>query len=177
VTWLLRRAGAGSIVAVDPFPRRRAAAEQLGADLTLAPEEATAERLTELSGGRGLDLAIEASGSPAALQAAIDAVAFQGTVLACAWYGAKSVTLELGSRFHRGRVRLVSSQVSSLDPALSPRWDRARRAESVTKLLPLLPWEALVSHRFPLSRARQAYQLLDEAPGETLQVVFTYGDD
>jgi 2-desacetyl-2-hydroxyethyl bacteriochlorophyllide A dehydrogenase len=171
---LARLAGAGRIAAVDPLPERRSAAARFGADLTLAPDEADAARLRELTGGRGLDLAIEASGAASALQTALDAVAFQGTVVACAWYGSKPVGLDLGTRFHRQRVRLISSQVSNLDPALAPRWDRRRRTETVLRLMPGLGLPELISHRLPLSRAAEAYRLLDERPGDALQVTFTY---
>jgi 2-desacetyl-2-hydroxyethyl bacteriochlorophyllide A dehydrogenase len=176
VVALLRRAGVGRLITVDPFPIRRAAALRLGADLALDPSEATSDNLRELTEGRGLDLAIEASGSEAALQTAVDAVAFQGTVVACAWYGSKPITLDLGRRFHRERVRLISSQVSSLDPALAPRWDRARRTAAVLDLLPQLDLPGLITHRFPLAEAPAAYRLLEERPSEAIQVVLRYDD-
>jgi 2-desacetyl-2-hydroxyethyl bacteriochlorophyllide A dehydrogenase len=177
ITRLLRLAGVGLIVAVDPLARRRSAALRLGADLALDPSKAGAAALRELGDGRGLDLAVEASGVGSALQTAIDAVAFQGTVVVCAWYGSKPITLDLGSRFHRERVRVVSSQVSSLDPAITPRWDRDRRTAAVRDLLRRLPELAgLITHRFPLSRAGEAYRLLDERPGEAIQIAFGYDE-
>lgn len=176
ITRLARLAGAGLIVAVDPFPTRRAAALEMGADLALDPSEATPERLRALADGRGLDVAIEASGSGEALQAAIESVAFQGKVVVCAWYGAREVALRLGERFHRERVRLISSQVSRLDPALWPRWDRRRRTAQVLELLGRWSLERLISHRVPLEQADAAYRLLDEQPGEALQVVLVYGE-
>jgi 2-desacetyl-2-hydroxyethyl bacteriochlorophyllide A dehydrogenase len=171
---LARLAGAGRIIAVDPLPQRRSAAARFGADVTLAPDQADAAGLRELTGGRGLDLAIEASGANSALQTALDAVAFQGTVVACAWYGSKPLALDLGTRFHRQRVRLISSQVSHVDPALAPRWDRRRRTDTVLGMLPGLGLLELISHQLPLSRAAEAYRLLDERPEDALQVTFTY---
>ena len=35
---------------------------------------------------------------------------------------------------------------------------------------------ALITHRFPLEQARQAYALLDQHPEEAIQVLFTYGE-
>ena len=121
-----------------------------------------------------MDVAIEVSGSPAALQACIDAAAFGGTVVVASWYGTRDVSLNLGDRFHRRRLRLVSSQVSTLDPALAPRWDRARRTALVSQLLQELPLKELITHRFPLDQAAAAYELLDRSPGECLQVVLDY---
>jgi 2-desacetyl-2-hydroxyethyl bacteriochlorophyllide A dehydrogenase len=173
ITALLRKTGAGRIIAVDGFARRRQAALELGADLALSPSEAHSERLRALSDERGLDLVIESSGSAEALQTGIDALAFQGTLVASAWYGSKILPLQLGGSFHRRRLRLISSQVSNLDPALTPRWDRARRTAKVLELLQWLRPSRLISHRFELSDAAAAYALLDTAPEQTLQVVLT----
>ena len=176
IVQLLRRAGAGHVTVVDPLPARRERAKVVGADAALAPSDDLAERLAGCTGGRAPDVAIEVSGAPDALQAAIDVVADEGTVVAVSWYGTKPVTLALGGHFHRGRVRLRSSQVGRLDPALAPRWDRARRTEMAVELLPALRLEPLISHRIPFARAAEAYALLDERPGEAGQVVLTYDD-
>ena len=171
---LARRNGAGQIVVVDGYERRRNLALRLGADVALEPGPDLAHRVRELTAGLGADLVFEASGNPAALQAAIDAVATQGTVVACSWYGAKPVTLGLGGHFHRGRIRIRSSQVGQVDPALHPRWDRARRSEVVLALLGDLPLDQLISHRIPFPDAGRAYRLVDEHPQETVQVILTY---
>ena len=174
VTMLLKRVGARPIIAVDLHELRRDAAVRAGADHAVAPGDGVVRRVMELTGGRGVDVAIEASGSPAALQACVDTASFGGTVVVASWYGAREVKLALGGAFHRRRLRLVSSQVSTLDPTLSPRWSRDRRTELVQTLLTELPLENLISHRIPFSAAASAYELLDEKPEECLQVVFDY---
>lgn len=176
IAQLLKRAGAGRVLAVEPLARRRAIALAVGVDDALAPAGDLPHRIRALTGGRGADVAIEVSGAGAALQAAIDSVAVEGTVVAVSWYGTKPVTLTLGGHFHRGRVRLRSSQVGRLDPALAPRWDHARRLALVTELLPRLRLAELITHRLPFSEAAAAYHLLDQCPGEALQVVLTYDD-
>ena len=173
VARLLKLAGAGLVLVVDPLARRRKLALAAGADDAFEPEGLTG-RVMEITGGRGADVAVETSGSGAALQGAIDAVATEGTVVVASWYGTKPVTLALGGRFHRGRVRLRSSQVGRLNPELSPRWDRVRRMETVLGLLARLDLGDLISHRIPFEGAPDAYRLLDEGPGDAVQVVFTY---
>ena len=173
VTQLMRRAGASLVVAVDPVARRRDVARDRGAHVAVAPEEAD-DAVRVLTGGVGADIAIEASGTGTALAQALELVAFQGTVVVCSWYGSKSVELPLGAAFHRHRLRIMSSQVSNLDPALAPRWDRRRRLTFAGSLLGELELTRLVTHRFPLERAAEAYQLVDEHPDETVQVLFTY---
>jgi 2-desacetyl-2-hydroxyethyl bacteriochlorophyllide A dehydrogenase len=151
VTQLLGLAGASRVLVVEPVKKRRELALVVGADE-----------------------AFEASGSGAALQAAIDAVAGEGTVVVASWYGTKPVTLSLGGHFHRGRVRLRSSQVGRINPDLEPRWDPARRMETVLGLLPRLHLKELISHRFPFEQAPDAYQFVDERPEETVQIILTH---
>ena len=175
VTQLARRAGASRVMVVEPVGRRRELAARLGADLVLEPCASLPETIRELTDGMGADIAIEASGDAAALGQAIDSVAFQGTVVVCSWYGTRPVTLELGGAFHRRRVRIVSSQVSTIDPALQPRWTRQRRLDLARSLLPQLDLASLVTHRVPIERAAEAYALVDAQPDQTVQVVLTYG--
>ena len=175
IAQLLKRAGA-RVLAVEPLARRRELALAVGADVALAPDEALPARVRELTEGRGADVAVEVSGAGAALQAAIDSVAVEGTVVAVSWYGAKPVALTLGGHFHRGRVRVRSSQVGRLDPALAPRWDHTRRLALAATLLGELRLAELITHRIPFAQAPAAYRLLDERPDEVVQVVLTYDD-
>lgn len=174
VTMLLKRTGARPIIAVDLHERRRDAAVRAGADHALGPGDELVPDVLELTGGRGVDVAIEASGSANALQSCVDAAAFGGTVVVASWYGTRDVTLALGGAFHRRRLRLVSTQVSTLDPALSPRWSRERRTDLVRTVLTEFALEDLISHRFPLSAATSAYELLETKPEECLQVILDY---
>jgi 2-desacetyl-2-hydroxyethyl bacteriochlorophyllide A dehydrogenase len=173
VARLIRLAGAGTVLVVDPLERRRELAIAAGADDAVGPEGVDG-RILDATDGRGADVAVEASGSGAALRAAIGAVATEGTVVVASWYGMKPVELDLGGHFHRGRVRLRSSQVGRSNPELAPRWDHDRRTKTALGLLGRLELETLISHRIPFQRAPEAYPLLDEGPEEAVQVVFTY---
>lgn len=172
---LLRRAGAGYVLAVDPLPLRRERALALGADVALEPNEGLLDAVRSASDGQGVDVAIEASGQPAALEQAIAVTAAQGTVVVSSWYGTKPVTLDLGSHFHRGRLRIISSQVGAIDPALSGRWNQARRTALARDLLAQLPLEQLITQQIPFRRAPEAYALIDCHPEETVEIVLSYG--
>jgi threonine dehydrogenase-like Zn-dependent dehydrogenase len=162
------------VLAIDPVEKRRELALEMGADGAFEPGENLRERLIEATSGRGADLAVEVSASATALQDAVDAVAEEGTVVVASWYGTKPVTLSLGGHFHRGRIRLRSSQVGRITPELGARWDRARRREAVLALLPRLRLQGLFSHRIPFEEAPQAYRLVDEGPDEAVQVVLIH---
>ena len=177
VTRLLGMSGV-RVLAVEPVPNRRELALKMGADAAFGPDDGLRERVLEATGGRGADVAAEASGSGAALAGAVECVADEGTVVAASWYGTKPVRLPLGGRFHRGRVGIKSSQVGRSAPELSARWDRGRRTGAVISLLQDLrmPLEPLVSHRIPFREAPGAYRMLDENPNDAVQVVFDYGE-
>lgn len=171
---LARRAGAGQVIAVDPFPLRRRVSLDSGTDIALEPGDGLSREIRRLTDGRGADVVFEASGAPAALQQAIDCAAREATVVACSWYGTKQVDLSLGERFHRDRVRIRSSQVGQLDPSLSARWDRKRRTGVVLGLLDEIRPGRFITHRLPFAKAAEAYRLIDRRSEETLQVALTY---
>lgn len=176
VAALLRLAGARRVFAVDPSPVRQALAQMVGVDAVFAPGAALADQIRAANNGRAPDVAIEVSGAGGALQSAIDLVADDGTVVVASWYGTQPVALQLGGHFHRGRVRLFSSQVGQLNPKLGRRWDYARRMETVLDLLPRLPLASLITHRIPFADAPTAYDLLDEQAAETGQIVLVYDE-
>ncbi len=167
------------LVTVDRFPPRRSASLELGADAAFDPdEENVVERIRAYLGAGdfydGADLVYEVSGSPVALDTAIELTGFDGRIVAGSWYGGKRHPIDLGGRFHRGRLKLISSQVTTLSPAFSGRWDKRRRMEIAWQMLRRVRPSRLITHRFPLNRAAEAYRLLDERPQEVLQIVFTY---
>lgn len=162
---LLRQFPLERLAVVDPVLARREAALAFGVDAAYAPEE-----LDE----NDFDLAIELSGLPAALNAAIASVGFGGRVVVGSWYGQKSVSLDLGGRFHRERIQLISSQVSTIAPQFSGRWDKARRFGVAWEMLGQVKPSQWISSRIPLENADQAYVTLDTRPQDVLQIVFTY---
>jgi threonine dehydrogenase-like Zn-dependent dehydrogenase len=91
------------------------------------------------------------------------------------WYGEKRAGLDLGGTFHRSRIRIVSSQVSTIAPELSARWDKTRRFQVAWEALERIHPERWITHRFPIDQADLAYRLLDEKLEETIQVIFHYG--
>jgi 2-desacetyl-2-hydroxyethyl bacteriochlorophyllide A dehydrogenase len=175
ITQLVRRAGASLIITSDLYEKRRQLSRSAGADVALDPSaESLAERVSALTGGTGADVVIEASGQPRALDDAIAAAAHEGRVLVVSWYGAKRAELTLGGDFHRKRLTLKSSQVSNLDPSLAPRWTILRRRELAVRYLGELLLDELISHVLPFDRAAEAYRLIDDQPGEVIQVVLDY---
>ena len=122
----------------------------------------------------GADLTFELSGNPTALNDAIALTAFSGRIVIGSWYGEKQVEVNLGGTFHRSRIKLIASQVSTIAPELEGRWDKKRRFEAAWKALRRVRPEKWITHRFPIDEAPEAYRLLDERPQETIQILLTY---
>jgi 2-desacetyl-2-hydroxyethyl bacteriochlorophyllide A dehydrogenase len=160
------------LVTLDRYPLRRQASLGLGVHASLDPGAANCQDEIHSLLPNGADLVYELSGSPAALDQAIAAAGFAGRVVIGSWYGKKRPSLDLGGRFHRSRVRLVSSQVSTLSPELTGRWDKLRRFAVAWEMLRRVQPSRWITHRFPLEEAAQAYQLLDQHPEQAIQVVF-----
>ncbi len=116
----------------------------------------------------------ELSGAPAALQQAIDITGYNGRVVLGSWYGNKPVSLNLGGAFHRDRIRLLSSQVSTISTELSGRWDKTRRLQTAMHWLGEVETQQLITHRLPIAQAAEAYRTLDEQQHSTLQILFQY---
>lgn len=106
------------VTLVDTDPLRGRVAARLGVAFT-APGAAP----------RDQDVVIDASGSEAGLQLALETVVTEGEVIEASWFGDRPVTLALGADFHSRRLRIRSSQVGVVsDRRRSSRTTGARLA-------------------------------------------------
>ncbi|HKG53723.1 MAG TPA: hypothetical protein VKB04_05645, partial [Anaerolineales bacterium] len=62
------------------------------------------------------DLTFELSGRPETLNDALAITGFSGRIVIGSWYGEKRAEIDLGGTFHRSRIKLISSQVSTVAP-------------------------------------------------------------
>lgn len=105
------------------------------------PEKAVLARALELpfsapgEASGDADLVIHASGQPEGLRTALDIAGFEATVLDLSWYGDRPVTLPLGENFHSRRLKLISSQVGAVAPAMRGRWSHRDRLSLALGLL------------------------------------------
>jgi 2-desacetyl-2-hydroxyethyl bacteriochlorophyllide A dehydrogenase len=165
--------------AADAIPLRRERALQLGVNNVFDPFSAAdirtlKQQLTGAENNKGADLIYEVSGAPDALNLAIDLSGFSSRIIIGSWYGNKTAAITLGGDAHRNRLKIATSQVSSLAPELSGRWDKARRFELSWQMLRSLRPSQLITHRATLSDAPALYQRLHQSPAEILQAIFSY---
>jgi 2-desacetyl-2-hydroxyethyl bacteriochlorophyllide A dehydrogenase len=168
---LLRRSGA-DVVGVDPRADRRETASAFGLRAVDVPE--IRDAVAAQTSGAGVPLAVDATGSPAALPLALDLLAHEGEALVCSWYGNKDVRLPLGGPFHRRRLSIRSTQVSTIPARLAGRWDRARRRRTAMRLMSELPVKLLATHEVAFERAADAYEALDRGDEGIMHVALRY---
>jgi threonine dehydrogenase-like Zn-dependent dehydrogenase len=169
------RSGA-EVVAVDGIARRRQQALQYGAADALAPGPEVAAQIRELTGNRGADVVIELSGSYPALHEATRIAGPDATVVAAGFYQGAADAVRLGEEFHHNRVSIVASQIGAVPGHLANRWTRERITATVMDHLAggnpdVLP---LVTHRYPVARADEAYRMLDTDASAALQVLLSF---
>jgi len=165
------------LVTADRYQLRRQASLAIGLDSALDPsfDDFHAAAVRSLpSGATGFDLTLELSGNPSALDDAIALTMFSGRILIGSWYGEKRAPLDLGGSFHRSRITLLSSQVSSISPKLAARWTKSRRFDVAWEALRRHQPEKWITHRLPVAEAAEAYRVLDQSPEQAIQVVLDY---
>jgi len=170
---LLNQQSLKKITVVDVIKARRELAAEAEITSSFTPND---EALLQQGRESGFDLIFELTGNPEALNLAIDLGSFAGRIIVGSWYGNKPAAINLGGAFHRNRIKIISSQVSTISPEHAQEWDKEKRLQKALSLLAELDTEKYISHRFPLSQAEEAYQLLDRAAEKALQVVLTYED-
>ena len=156
---LARLSGAGTIVVVGDPADRRALAMRMGADVALGlevPAPERTERLRQLTDGRGVDVAIEASGAPEAVSQALDLVRDGGRVVIVGQYTDHGdVAINPHTQINRKHVDVRGCWGSDYSHFHRAVEIAARYGEQV-------PWRELASHVFPLERAGEALQAVKE---------------
>ncbi len=156
------------IITFDRYPARRLASMTAGATESLSPDGIQPDNL------RCFDLVFELSGRPEALDTAVALAGLEGRIVVGSWYGNKRAAVSFGDQFHRGRLKIISSQVSRLAPHLTGRWTKARRLKFAIELIRRYKPSRFITHRFRLDQAAEAYRLIDREPHNSIQVVFEY---
>lgn len=145
-------ASAWPIVAVDPVEAKRRLALELGATAAFAPEQAE-QAIKDLSGG-GVDVAFEAAGVPAVLEAAFKTTRRGGTTVAMGLpHPSKTLSLPALAFAGMGQTLVGSYMGSSAPQRDIPRYLALWRARK-------MPVDRLQSASLPLDRINEAFESL-----------------
>ena len=203
---LAKEAGAHWVVAVDPLENRRVLARELGADAVLdsvagdgdiglairrltgeAPHLEVPRAQKRVTGGYwdrptqvsnlGVDVAVETSGAVPALQQAIRAARFGGTVCVVSFYGKEATGLYLGDEFHMNRLTLVSARAVTLPLRDAPAWDLQRLVDLALSWLVSgrMRADGIVTPIVDFADSAEAYRAIDERPQESIKLGIRFG--
>ena len=161
--------GIQNVYAVDPDPARRALAVKFGATDVLDPSngESIGLQIRERNHGRGVDVAIDVSGSDRGLQGALGAAGLGATVVAAGFYQGGASNLHLGEEFHHNRLSIIASIGGWGTPNRhAPQWDRRRVLDVATRLLytDRVSVEGLLDPDVPVRRRPRGVRVARRAP-------------
>ncbi len=142
--------GSGRVYALDLDPRRLALAERAGAVAVDVRRRNAEMALAGVTDGRGADVAIDAVGSPAAYESALDVVRRGGRVVVVGMYAGETVSLQLGVYW----ARALDVRFAGLCPVHA--WWEDAMAEVVAGRIDPVP---VISHRLTLDDAPRGYEL------------------
>ena len=157
---LAKLQGAKRVIVCDPIPERLAVARELGADVTVeVGRQAPVAEVLAATGGLGADIAFEAAGPQEALRECLEAVRPAGEVLVI---GIPS----------EDEYRLVPSDLRRREITL--KFVR-RQNENYPGAIELvrqgrIRLEPVLTHRFPIERAREAFALAERKGDGAIRV-------
>ncbi len=145
-----------TVIGLDSQPYRSRLARELGAKTVISPTDPDAlAQVKALTGGRGVDMAIDCTGNPQAQKFCVEAARRRGQVAFIGWGG----HLELGNMIPQG---LTLHGVWHWRLPDAPQFMRL-----VADAAPLL--DKLITHRFPMSRVKEGFEL--QATGDCGKVL------
>lgn len=159
---LVGKARGARVVAIDILDSRLEMARELGADEVInSKEEDPVERLRALTRGMGVDVAIDCSGVPPAQNAALDAARKMGAV---AFVGESSSTaINPSDQMIRKILHVIGAWYFPLG-----------EFEEIARFVVdnEVPVEKMITHRFSLDEAPEAFRMFDQR--ETEKAVFVW---
>jgi threonine dehydrogenase-like Zn-dependent dehydrogenase len=166
-----RLRGAGLIIAVEAVPRRQELARFYGADVVLDPTAGdVVERVKALTGGQGVDGAIEALGADTTFQQAISVTKAGGTISNAGYHGhgdfVRIPRLDWGVGMAEKAIR------TGLCPGGRLRLERLLRLLQTGRVDPT----PLTTHTFPFHDLARAFDIMDGKRDGVIKPLIVFSD-
>lgn len=155
VIQMAKLSGASNLIATDKLPHRVDAAKALGASHAfLADEGRELGEIRAATSGRGVDVAFDAAGTPDAVEMAFAAVSVGGKVVLAGIPDEDRTTFTASGARRKGLTIKLVRRMKHTYP---------RAIELVSK--GLVDVRSLVTHRFPLEQAAEAFRVAERREG------------
>ncbi|MBA7468022.1 hypothetical protein ES707_03263 [subsurface metagenome] len=126
---------------------------------------------------KGVDVAIEMSGSYAALHDAIRSVHYSGLVVTTSFHQAEAGALRLGEEWHLNRITIRSSMPVWGNPSRDyPMWHDRRLEDADFRLMvnSKLTTKGIITPVWPFEKSVEAYKFIDEHLERCIKLGITY---
>ena len=152
---LAQLSGVSNIIATDILPHRVEAAKRFGADHSILAEAGhELDEIRAATGGRGVDVAFEAAGEQEAVDVSVAAVVPGGKVILVGIPSDDHTSFQASTARRKGLTIKLVRRMKHTYP---------RAIELVSK--GLVDVRSLVTHRFPLEQAAEAFRLAQRREG------------
>ncbi|MBO3798295.1 MAG: zinc-binding dehydrogenase [Thermoproteota archaeon] len=144
--------GASKIVAIDLLDERLELARKLGADITInSGEEDAVKMVMEITGGKGADVVVEATGEQRPLDIATEVVKIRGTLVVFGYHVGGRRSVDMASWNWKG-LDIVSAH--ERDPKI---YVEGMRAGIALLSKGRLKMNGLITHLYPLDQINDAF--------------------
>jgi len=173
-------AGASKVIGIDLVDFRLEIARNLGVDVVVNPNKEDVKGIVlKETNSRGVDIAIEASGASKAVNTALDIVRSRGLIVVLGFHTGPLEDVILGKEFWEKELTMKSSRITG-GPVSIPdeylRWNSLSNFKEAFRLIACgkVKGPRMITHRFPMSRIKQAYDYLDKNNNKVLQVLLDW---
>ena len=161
---LAKARGAYPIIGITRSEWKRELAEELGADITFAPDDNAKQKVLDATDGVGADLVIESAGAVPALAQAIDLVRSGGRIMPYGTYTAKEGKLSFYDLYFK-EIEIINARAAK-GQDFPVCIDLVKRG--VIKLKPL------ITHNLPLGDLGNALNMLRNGEGKQMKMVLDH---
>lgn len=167
VSLIAKTGGAGRIICIDLFDFKLEISKRVGADYIInAKDEDPVRRVIDLTGGVGADVVVEVTGKGEPVNQAFRMTKKEGKIIVLGRH-LKPEEIDLTSDFWykeltmKGSYDHIKNDIKDLffSLILTGRIDQWKVKE-------------LITHDFPVDKAKEAYELLDKSPEKYLEIIF-----
>lgn len=157
------------LIALDFIDERLDWAKKMGATITINPKkEDVQERIAEITGGRGVDIAIDITGRYGGLDLATKMVKIgRGKILIPSYYG-RAETVDMGTE-----LMLKAPIIHSTHPAYSLNYLHDLVTGLWATAKGVFPIEELITHRFEFEDINEAFETLSSNPSGYIKGIVT----
>jgi threonine dehydrogenase-like Zn-dependent dehydrogenase len=161
-----RLKGASLIIGIDAIEKRLNLSREMGADEVIDfTQEDPVAAIKRLTGGRGVDVAIEALGKPETFQWCLEATRPGGIVSSLGVYGGKLEIPVEPFVYGIGDKRILTTLCPGGKERMRTLMELVRHGR--------LDLSKLITHRFPLAQIEEAYELFSNQRDGVVKVAIT----